>query len=85
MIDEIYQCIVKNEYGFIVGQNYRIDRLSEIYLPQSENLEVVDVIVFEKNMWIPKYDFSRVFKKLDYIRIDKINSILNDTKTTHKL
>ena len=48
MIDEIYQCIVKNEYGFIVGQNYRIDRLSEIYLPQSENLEVVDVIVLKK-------------------------------------
>jgi len=76
MIDELYQCITENDYGFKPGNNYRVTRESEIYLPQSESLEVVDVIVFEKNMWIPKYDFNKIFIKLDYIRSDKIDSIL---------
>lgn len=77
MIGELFQCVTNNEYGFIVGQNYRIDRVSEIYLPKSESLEVVDVIVFEKNLWLPEYDFDRVFKKLEYLRLDKIDSILS--------
>ena len=68
---------------FILGQNYRVDRVSEIYLPNSEELEFVDVIVFEKDLWLPKYDFDKVFKKLDHIRINKINSILDDSKTTN--
>jgi len=76
MKNDIYQCITENEYGFNLGQNYRVNRESEIYLPSSESLEMIDVIVFEKDMWIPKYDFDRVFKKLDYLRSDKIDSIL---------
>lgn len=83
MFDGIYKCICANEYGFNLGQNYQVNRESEIYLPNSESLDVIDVIVFEDNLWIPKYDFDKVFKKLDYLRLDKINSILNDTKTTN--
>jgi len=83
MIGDLFQCVRNNEYGFILGQNYRVDRESEIYLPNSEDLEFVDVIVFEKDMWLPKYDFDKVFKKLDHIRINKINSILDDSKTTN--
>lgn len=81
MIGYLFQCVKNNEYGFILGQNYRVDRESEIYLPKFE--EFVDVIVFEKDMWIPKYDFDSFFKKLDCIRINKINSILDDTKITN--
>jgi hypothetical protein len=76
MIDETYQCVQYNEYVFEFGKKYRIIRESEIYLPNSESLDIIDVIVFEKDMWIPKYDFNRVFKKLDYLRSDKIDSIL---------
>jgi len=83
MIEGIYQCVKENEYRFILGQNYHIDRESEIYLPSYETLELIDVIVFDNDMWIPKYDFNRVFKKLDYLRTDKINSILDDTKTAN--
>lgn len=83
MVGDLFQCVKNNEYGFILGQNYRVDRVSEIYLPNSEELEFVDVIVFEKDLWLPKYDFDKVFKKLDHIRINKINSILDDSKTTN--
>jgi hypothetical protein len=76
MVHGIYQCIKHNDYGFNFGQNYEVNRESEIYLPSSEDLEVIDIIVFESNQWIPKYDFDIIFKKLDYIRIDKIDSIL---------
>jgi len=83
MIDGIYQCVNQNEYGFKLGKNYEINRESEIYLPNSEDLEFIDVIVFEGEQWVPKHDFHSIFKKLDYIRMDKIESILNDTKTTN--
>ena len=76
MIDELYRCTKENEYGFELGKNYRVIRESEIYLPNSESLEVIQVIVFEKDMWVPEYDFNKIFKKLDYLRIDKIDSIL---------
>ena len=82
MVGELFQCMKSNEYGFKVGRLYRVDRESEIYLPQSESLEMIDVIVFEKDLWIPKYDFKSVFDKLDDLRFNKINSILNDSKTT---
>jgi hypothetical protein len=83
MDKEIYQCIKVNDYGFNVGQKYQVDRESEIYLPSSESLEVVDIIVFENDIWIPKYDFKNIFRKLDDIRFDKINSILYDSKVTN--
>jgi hypothetical protein len=76
MIGDLYQCVNNNEYGFKIGQNYRVDRISEVYLPQSESLEFIDVIVFEKDLWVPEYDFKRIFKKLDNIRENKIDSIL---------
>ena len=73
MINDKYQCVQYNEYGFEFGKTYTVDRESEIYLPNSESLEMIDVVVFEKDQWIPYYDFDRIFKKVDLIRNEKID------------
>jgi hypothetical protein len=76
MIGEVYKCILDNGYNFKVGQTYKVIRESAVYLPQYESPEEVPVIVFEMDMWIPKYDFHIYFKNVDYIRDEKINLIL---------
>ena len=78
MIGDVYKCISDNQYNFNLNQNYKVIRESVIYFPQYESPEEVEVIVFEKDMWIPKYDFHRYFKKIDSLRQDKLNLILND-------
>jgi len=76
MIGEVYKCVSENGYNFIVGQSYKVIRETAIYLPQYDSPEEVPVVVFEKDMWIPVYDFHSHFKNIDYIREEKINSIL---------
>jgi hypothetical protein len=77
LMSEIYQCIKQNKYGFKLGEKYIFNRESEIYLPSSDEASVIDVIVFEHDMWIPKYDFEKVFQKLQDVRLNKINSIFD--------
>jgi hypothetical protein len=74
---EIYQCIKQNRYGFEIGKKYIFERESEVYLPSSDEAIITDIIIFEKDMWIPKCDFEKTFEKLDDIRLNKINSILD--------
>lgn len=76
MIGELYKCIEDKGYNLKVGVDYRVVRMAEVYLPQHETMDVVDVVVFDKDLWIPKYDFNRCFIKVDEFRSNKIDTIL---------
>lgn len=92
MTDELnwglYTCVQHNEYGFEYNKNYKPIRYSE-YLPNTDSLEYITIIIFEHEimtpprLWITEHEFDRIFKKVEEVRNNKIDLILNDTKTTN--
>lgn len=88
---KIYKCIKKNKSGFEVGDQYIMSGESMGYTSDYDQLEPIDIILLYPNnstnwskikSW-PKHNFEEYFKKIEIVRDEKIDQILNnDTKTT---
>jgi hypothetical protein len=88
---KIYKCIKKNKSGFEVGDQYIMSGESMGYTSDYDQLEPIDIILLCPNnsanwskikSW-PKHNFEEYFKKIEIIRDEKIDQILNnDTKAT---
>lgn len=73
-----YICISENIYRFEVGKIYQVEDMdAEFPDPNSESLEMVEVVIFEGLYWIPKSELNKVLKEVEIHRTERIDSILN--------